>query len=112
MEAGTEALVTVANHWLSRFEAALGARDAAALQGLFARESYWRDVLALTWRIQTVGSPADHLSKIGPAASGFGAVTVGVACRLGASGALRMDCRSTAGIGSPRSCNTPLASSL
>lgn len=72
MEAGTEALVTVANHWLSRFEAALGARDAAALQGLFARESYWRDVLALTWRIQTVGSPADHLSKIGPAASGFG----------------------------------------
>jgi putative flavoprotein involved in K+ transport len=54
VEAGTEALVTVANHWLARFEAALASRDAAALEGLFRADSHWRDVLALTWRIQTV----------------------------------------------------------
>ena len=54
MNAGTEALVTVANQWLARFEAALAARDAARLEGLFRADSHWRDVLALTWRIHTV----------------------------------------------------------
>src|SRR5262245_20311316 len=58
MEAGTEALATVANHWLARFEAALSARDAARLQSLFHPESHWRDVLALTWRIRTVSGSA------------------------------------------------------
>jgi hypothetical protein len=58
MEAGTQALATVANHWLGRFEAALSARDTARLQNLFHSESHWRDVLALTWRIRTVSGPA------------------------------------------------------
>ena len=53
MNAGTQALVTVANHWLARFEAALRSRDAARLQSLFHADSHWRDVLALTWRIRT-----------------------------------------------------------
>ena len=52
MDAGT--LVTVANQWLARFEAALASRDVARLQSLFHPDSHWRDVLALTWRIQTV----------------------------------------------------------
>src|SRR5688500_20086617 len=47
-------LTTVANHWLARFEAALGSRDAAGLESLFHSDSHWRDVLALTWRIRTV----------------------------------------------------------
>jgi putative flavoprotein involved in K+ transport len=51
-------LSSVAQRWLSRFESALAERDAARLQGLFAAESHWRDVLALTWRIQTVSGPA------------------------------------------------------
>jgi hypothetical protein len=34
MEAGTQALATVANQWLARFEAALSAGDAARLQSL------------------------------------------------------------------------------
>src|SRR5581483_7578580 len=38
--------------WLSQFEAALG--DETRLKALFHGESHWRDVLALTWRIQTV----------------------------------------------------------
>src|ERR1041385_3919811 len=40
--------------WLSRFEEALSASDALALADLFHADSHWRDVLALTWRIETV----------------------------------------------------------
>jgi hypothetical protein len=54
MDAGSDALSTLANHWLARFEAALTTGDAAALQMLFQPDSHWRDVLALTWRICTV----------------------------------------------------------
>ena len=62
MQAGTDALITIANHWLGRFEAVLQAGDEAALKSLFIDDSHWRDVLALTWRIQTV-SGVDHLAK-------------------------------------------------
>src|SRR5258708_204146 len=54
MPAGTETLATTANHWLAQFEQALGARDDGMLGRLFHRDSHWRDVLALSWRIQTV----------------------------------------------------------
>ncbi|MFC9251541.1 flavin-containing monooxygenase [Amycolatopsis thailandensis] len=40
--------------WLSRFEAALVARDAEAAAALFAVDSYWRDLVAFTWTIKTV----------------------------------------------------------
>src|SRR5256885_2376950 len=44
--------VTVEN-WLARFEKAVAA-DADILPELFHDDCYWRDVLALTWRIGTV----------------------------------------------------------
>jgi hypothetical protein len=75
MNAGTPALVTVANHWLARFEAALSSRDAARLRGLFSADSHWRDVLALTWRIQTVNGAqplAAQLSGCAVKADAFG----------------------------------------
>ena len=75
MEAGTEALVTVTNHWLARFEAALASHDAARLQGLFHSDGHWRDVLALTWGIRTVsGAPAlaAALLDSGAKPKGFG----------------------------------------
>jgi cation diffusion facilitator CzcD-associated flavoprotein CzcO len=40
--------------WLAGFEQALEAPERAALETLFQRDSHWRDVLALTWRIDTV----------------------------------------------------------
>lgn len=40
--------------WLARFERTLAAHDAAALTSLFHRDCHWRDVLALTWRIDTL----------------------------------------------------------
>jgi len=54
MLAGTETLATIANHWFARFEHALSQQDTQSLANLFRRDSHWRDVLALTWRIGTV----------------------------------------------------------
>jgi cation diffusion facilitator CzcD-associated flavoprotein CzcO len=45
---------TAARTWLAQFDAALAAGDEARLRPLFHAESYWRDVLALTWRIATI----------------------------------------------------------
>ncbi|HZD20423.1 MAG TPA: NAD(P)/FAD-dependent oxidoreductase, partial [Burkholderiales bacterium] len=54
MQAGSETLAAIANHWLARFEHALGAADAAALAALFRADGHWRDVLAFSWQIRTV----------------------------------------------------------
>src|SRR3954468_11756025 len=43
-----------ADNWLAQFEEALGKSDDALLKTLFHPDSYWRDVLALSWNIQTV----------------------------------------------------------
>ncbi|MFD4197814.1 MULTISPECIES: NAD(P)/FAD-dependent oxidoreductase [Amycolatopsis] len=40
--------------WLERFEAALAARDVEAAAGMFAVDSFWRDLVAFTWNIKTV----------------------------------------------------------
>ena len=58
MQAGSDTLAAVANHWLARFEHALGAGDAAALAALFRADGHWRDVLAFSWRIRTVSGSA------------------------------------------------------
>src|SRR5580700_8234816 len=49
----TDIAKTVAT-WLEQFERALTQPDAKLLASLFADETYWRDVLALSWRIVTV----------------------------------------------------------
>ncbi|VIO80620.1 flavin-containing monooxygenase [Bradyrhizobium ivorense] len=43
-----------ADHWLLQFEDALASPDDVLLKPLFHPDSYWRDVLAFTWNIQTV----------------------------------------------------------
>ena len=40
--------------WLTEFEAALVARDVARATGLFATDSFWRDLVAFTWNLKTV----------------------------------------------------------
>lgn len=42
-----------AEAWLGRFQAALDARDAGTVAGLFASECHWRDILAFTWNLRT-----------------------------------------------------------
>jgi putative flavoprotein involved in K+ transport len=59
MLARADTVATVAENWLAQFEQALAARSRSRLNALFHADSHWRDVLALTWRIETVsGSDA------------------------------------------------------
>jgi putative flavoprotein involved in K+ transport len=39
--------------WLTRFEAALAARDTGAATAMFGEDCYWRDLVAFTWNIKT-----------------------------------------------------------
>jgi putative flavoprotein involved in K+ transport len=62
--------------WLSDFEQALSARDVSRAAGLFAVDSYWRDLVSFTWNITTVegrDGAADLLSACldGTDPSGF-----------------------------------------
>lgn len=45
---------TTAQGWLTAFADALSARDIDRAVGLFADESYWRDLVAFTWNLKTV----------------------------------------------------------
>jgi cation diffusion facilitator CzcD-associated flavoprotein CzcO len=49
----TDDVSAAAQRWLSQFEDAIAKRD-RSLPSLFHPESYWRDVLALSWTLQTV----------------------------------------------------------
>ncbi|MGY1972976.1 NAD(P)-binding domain-containing protein [Nocardia gipuzkoensis] len=40
--------------WLRKFESALAARDIESAAGMFAVDSFWRDLVAFTWNIKTV----------------------------------------------------------
>jgi cation diffusion facilitator CzcD-associated flavoprotein CzcO len=53
MLAEIEPIATEADRWLAQFEEAL-AQPGDLLGELFHHDSYWRDVLALTWRIRTI----------------------------------------------------------
>jgi len=40
--------------WLANFEAALAAQDIDGVVGMFAVDSFWRDLVAFTWNVKTV----------------------------------------------------------
>src|SRR5262245_27163562 len=50
-----ENLEPAVTQWLAAFEQAMG-KGGAGLAGLFQPDSHWRDVLALSWHIDTVSS--------------------------------------------------------
>ena len=50
----TDDVSTAAANWLAQFETALAKPDDVLLKTLFHPESYWRDVLALSWKLQTI----------------------------------------------------------
>ncbi len=58
----TENIAAAVDNWLTQFEAALAEPDDGALETLFHADSYWRDVLALSWNIQTING-ADAILK-------------------------------------------------
>jgi thioredoxin reductase len=49
----------VAAHWLGKLEQALSSGDGSALRALLRADCHWRDVLALTWRIDTASGRDD-----------------------------------------------------
>jgi cation diffusion facilitator CzcD-associated flavoprotein CzcO len=50
----TDDISVAAESWLAQFESALANSDQVLLKTLFHPESYWRDVLALSWNLQTI----------------------------------------------------------
>ena len=58
----TDDISVAADNWLAQFEDALAKSDDGALKTLFHPDSYWRDVLALSWNIQTING-ADAILK-------------------------------------------------
>ncbi len=50
----TEDISISVDNWLAEFERALEHNDSRALAALFQRDSFWRDVLALSWNLQTL----------------------------------------------------------
>src|SRR6202140_5486453 len=58
----TDDISISAENWLTQFESALARPDDGLLKTLFHPESYWRDVLALSWNLQTVNG-ADSILK-------------------------------------------------
>src|ERR1700682_5957127 len=50
----TDNISVAAEDWLAQFESALPKPDDGLLKTLFHPDSYWRDVLALSWNLQTI----------------------------------------------------------
>ena len=69
----TEDIAVFAETWLARFESALGEANDDALRSLFLPDSFWRDVLALSWRLQTINGAGAMLMQLRPLARGAAA---------------------------------------
>ena len=64
----TDDISVAADNWLAQFEDALGKPDGGPLKQLFHPDSYWRDVLALSWNIQTINGADAILKTLTPLA--------------------------------------------
>lgn len=64
----TDDISVAADNWLGGFEEVLAKPDDGALEALFHPDSYWRDVLALSWNIQTLNGRDAILKALPPLA--------------------------------------------
>jgi cation diffusion facilitator CzcD-associated flavoprotein CzcO len=60
----TDDVSIATENWLTQFESALTTSDDTLLKTLFHPESHWRDVLALSWNIQTINGAEAILSAL------------------------------------------------
>ena len=68
----TKDISVSAQAWLDQFERAFAKSDQDALRSLFVAESFWRDVLALSWNLQTIAGRdaiVKELKALAPAAA-------------------------------------------
>jgi cation diffusion facilitator CzcD-associated flavoprotein CzcO len=64
LSAETPSLSSAVTRWLAEFEKALSVPDAASLEALFLSDAHWRDLLAFTWRVQTVSGAGKILAAL------------------------------------------------
>ena len=60
----TQDVAAPVENWLTEFERALGHADGRSLRPLFHPDSYWRDVLALSWKMQTLNGADAILNEL------------------------------------------------
>src|SRR6202048_4409059 len=60
----TDDVSIATENWLTQFESALATSDNILLKTLFHPESHWRDVLALSWNIQTINGAEAMLGAV------------------------------------------------
>ena len=60
----TDDVSIATENWLTQFESALATSDETLLKTLFHPESHWRDVLALSWNIQTINGAEAILNAL------------------------------------------------
>ena len=60
----TEDISIAAESWLAEFERALEHPDSHTLRPLFHPDSFWRDVLALSWNLQTLNGADAILNEL------------------------------------------------
>ena len=87
-----------ADTWLAQFEEALGKPDEALLTTLFHPDSYWRDVLALSWNIQTINGADAILKALPPLAHRAGPSGFAIAPDRAASASIARAATLTRGI--------------
>lgn len=63
-----DSLTGTAGKWLAEFEAAINSSDPASVENLFHGDSHWRDLVALTWRIQTISGADGIAASLTPSA--------------------------------------------
>src|SRR5712672_2765870 len=60
----TDDISIAAENWLAQFETALAEPNDSLLKTLFHPDSYWRDVLALSWNLQTINGADAILTEL------------------------------------------------
>jgi cation diffusion facilitator CzcD-associated flavoprotein CzcO len=60
----TDDISVAAENWLAQFEEALTKPDDGLLKTLFCQDGHWRDVLALSWNIQTINGADGILREL------------------------------------------------
>jgi cation diffusion facilitator CzcD-associated flavoprotein CzcO len=60
----TDNVSIAAENWLGQFESTLTKPDPVLLKTLFHPDSYWRDVLALSWNLQTINGAEPILNAL------------------------------------------------
>jgi Pyridine nucleotide-disulphide oxidoreductase len=78
MLARTKSVTAAVEDWLTKFENVLAAPDDDSLAALFHHDCHWRDVLALTWRINTFSG----LNAVVSALRRYGARTRPIGLRI------------------------------